>query len=108
MAQSNIHLSSKEAGKLATKAEGDKVSHYIDLARNFIIQPVATETMGSWGTSGLQFIKAIGQRIQDNTGEKCSTSDLFQSISMAVQRGNVSSIRGSVPNAKTLNELFYL
>ena len=41
-------------------------------------------------------------------GDKRATSFLFQSISMAVQRGNVGSIRGSVPNAKILHELFYL
>ena len=108
LAQSNIQLSSQEAGKLAMKAEEDKVSHYIDLAQNFIVQPVATETLGSWGPSGMKFIKEIGKRIQDNTGDKRSTSFLFQSISMAVQRGNVASIRGSIPNTKTLTELFYL
>ena len=108
MAQSNIQVSSQGAAKLASKAESDKVSHYIDLASNFIIQPIATETLGSWGPSGLKFITEVGQRIAENTGEKRSCSYLFQSISMAVQRGNVASIRGSLPNDKLLSEIFYL
>ena len=70
--------------------------------------PIAVETLGSWGPSGIKFIKEIGSRIQLNTGDKRSTSFLFQAISMAIQRGNVASIRGSVPNSKTLHELYYL
>ena len=70
--------------------------------------PVAMETMGSWGPSGLAFVKEIGQRIADATGEKRSTSFLFQSIGLAAQRGNIASVRGSVPNARSLEELFYL
>ena len=70
--------------------------------------PVAVETLGSWGSSGMKFIKDIGDRIAKNTGETRSTSYLFQRIGMAVQRGNIASIKGSVPNCKTLNELFYL
>ena len=64
--------------------------------------------MGAWGPSGLKFIGEIGKKIADNTGEKRSSSYLFQSISMAVQRGNVASIRGSVPDTRTLSEIFYL
>ena len=70
--------------------------------------PVAVETLGSWGPAGLKFIKDIGTRIATATGEKRSKYFLFQAISMAIQRGNVASIRGSVPNSKTLHELYYL
>jgi hypothetical protein len=33
-------------------------------------------------------VKQIGKKIQDATGEKLSTFYLFQSISMAIQKGN--------------------
>ena len=60
-------------------------------------------------TSGLKFVKEIGQRIEEHTaGEKQLTTHLFQSISMAIQRGNSISIRGTVPDAKSLAEMFYL
>ena len=92
------------------KAEQDKQdhTHYQDLTGNYIVIPVATETLGSRGQAGLKLIKDIGQRITLNNGEKRSTSFIFQAMSMAIQRGNISSIRGSVPNSKTLNELYYL
>ena len=68
---------------------------------------VATETMGSWGPVGLKFIKDIGGRIAEATGEKRSKSFLFQAISIAVQRGNVSSVLGTTPDSKKLDEIFY-
>ena len=108
LAPSNVMATAVEAGKAAVKAEQDKLAHYQELSRNYIVTPVAMETMGSWGPAGLAFVKEIGQRIQECTGEKRSTSYLLQSISMVAQRGNVASVRGSLPNARTLDELFYL
>ena len=54
--------------------------------------PIAVETLGSWGQEGLQLIKSLGKKIQDLSGEKRSTFYLFQSISVAIQRGNAASI----------------
>ena len=70
--------------------------------------PVANETLGSWAPLGLKFIKDIGSRIAETTGEKRSTSYLFQSIGIATQRGNASSIAGTVPTVKKLDEIYYL
>ena len=100
--------SAQQPAKAATKAEIDKSTHYQELASNYIVTPVANETMGSWGPSGLRFVKDIGQRIEECTGEKTATSFLFQAISMATQRGNIGSIRGSVPHTKSLDEIYYL
>ena len=108
LAPSNVDANSHEAGRSAAKAEKDKFSHYLELSATYIVTPIAMETLGSWGPIGLKFIKEIGSRIEQQTGEKRATSFLFQAISMAVQRGNVASIRGSVPNSKTLDELYYL
>ena len=70
--------------------------------------PVACETLGSWAQMGMKFIQEIGSRIADTTGEKRSTSYLFQSIGIAIQRGNAASIAGTVPSSKQLDELYYL
>ena len=40
--------------------------------------------------------KQIGKKIQDATGEKLSTFYLFQSISMAVQKGNAVCVMACV------------
>ena len=53
-------------------------------------------------------IKNIGKKIQDLTGEKRATFYLFQSISVAIQRGNAASVLGTVKPGKKLDEIFYL
>ena len=64
------------------------------------------ETMGSWGPSGLKFIREIGSRIAEATGEKRSKYFLFQAISIAVPKGNVASVMSTAPNARDLDEVF--
>ena len=77
-------------------------------ASGFIVITVANETLGSWAPMGLKFVKEIGSRITETTGEKRSTNYLFQAIGIATQRGNAASIAGTVPSPKKLDEIFYL
>ena len=85
------------------------MSHYENLSRNgYIVTPVAVETMGSWAPLGLEFVKEIGKRIEETTGEKRSTSFLFQAISISIQRGNAASVAGTVPSARRLDEIYLL
>ena len=70
--------------------------------------PIAVETFGAWGPEGANFIKTIGKKIQDLTCEKRSTFFLFQSVSMAVQRGDAASILWTLKSGEKLEEIFYL
>ena len=106
MAQSHVSGTSKEAGSAAQTAEKTKMSLYSELTRDYDVIPVAMETMGSWGPTGLKFIEAIGDKIAESTGEKRSKYFLFQAISLAVQRGNVISVLGTSPDTKKLDEIF--
>ena len=81
---------------------------YNDLVSQYDMVPVAVETLGSWGPSGLKFIEDIGSRISAVTWQKRSKFFLFQAISMAIQRGNVISVLGTTPDSKKLDEIFYL
>ena len=49
-------LTSKEAGKVAEKAEKQKIKKYQELAHTYMVMPVAVETMGAWGHSSLKFV----------------------------------------------------
>ena len=108
LCNSYVTHTSQEAGKAAEMAEKKNLEHYADLSRQYTIIPVATETMGSWGNMGLKFLKEIGKRIIEQTGEKRSTCYLFQVLSMATQMGNVASIRGSMPDSESMTEIIYL
>ena len=76
------------------------------LLRNYIFVPIAVETFGSWGPRGLKFIKEIGKKIKEKTGNKNATSHIIQAISMTVQRGNATSIMGTLGPLRKLEDFF--
>lgn len=107
-AQSHISRSSHELGWVAKQAENYKLDTYDHLREQFIFVPVSSETTGVFGKIGYKILNEIGIRITETTKEKRATSYLFQRIGIAIQRGNVASILGTIPPSKNLNELFYL
>ena len=100
--------STQEPGKAAKITETKKKKMYKDLETNYFFTPTAVETFGSQRPEKLKFIKDIGMKIQDVTGEKRATSYLLQSLSMTVQRGNASSIMGTVGTNRKLDEIYDL
>ena len=108
MAPSHTPTTSKKAGNSARQAEKRKLKHYEEIASSHIVMPIAVETLGSWADMGLKFMKDLGARIEEQTGEKRSTNFLFQSIGIAIQRGNAASVTGTVSHSKALHELYYL
>lgn len=63
--------------------------------------------MGVMGKEGLSLIKEIGKRVAATTGQPNATTYLRQRISLATQRGNVTSILGTLPAGKELEEINY-
>ena len=55
---------------------------------------------------GLKFIKEIGRKIQEKSGNKNATSHIIQAISMTVQRGNATSIMGTLGPQRKLEDFF--
>ena len=106
--QSHIAGTSKEAGKAAEDAETAKLNKYNELTCNFEVIPVAMETLGSWGQLGIKFVRQIGERMSTKTGDKQSTYYLLQQISMAVQRGNIASIMGTLPDQRQWDKIFHM
>ena len=102
---SYVKSSAKSAGSAAELREAQKSKHYQDLT-NYHFEPIAVETFGAWGPQGRKLIKEIGKRVQEVTKEKRSTSYLFQSISIAIQRGNAACVLGTAPSSEGLDEVF--
>ena len=61
-----------------------------------------------FGPHALDFIKDIGHRIVESTGEKRSTSYVMQTIGMAIQCGTSSCILETVVDSRKLDEVYYL
>ena len=108
LANSHVNETSQSHGAAAEKAEKKKLSKYVELTEEYHMIPIAIETLGAFGSEGSRFIKNVGQKIQQKTHNKRSTFYLFQSISIAVQRGNAASILGTVKVGKDLDEIYYL
>ena len=85
-----------------------KLHKYRELQKDYLVVPIAVETFGSFGQQGRKLIDEIGNMIIEKSGEKRSKFYLYQRISMAIQRGNVASVLGTVEQQEKLNEIFYL
>jgi hypothetical protein len=58
-------------GYAAMQGEKDKYDNYKDLVNdNYCVVPIAHETMGSCAPDILKFLKDLGSRVSEATGEK--------------------------------------
>ena len=57
---------------------------------------MSVETSGVLGPQTLSFVKELGKRLKNQTGEVKSACYLMQRLSMAVQRGNGISVLGGL------------
>ena len=81
---------------MADLAEEKKVDKYTSLGPEYSFTPVAIETFGAMGKRSLTFVKELGHRVRQCTGEVKAKAYLLQRLSVAVQRGNAASVLGSL------------
>ena len=87
------------AGAVADLTECRKADKYSSLGVGYSFTPVAFETLGAMGKKSLAFVKDLGHRVRQRTGE----AYLLQRLSVAVQRGNAVSVLGSVGGLDSQN-----
>jgi hypothetical protein len=78
------------------------------ISSNYIFKGLAFETLGPWYKEAMDFINVIGNRHTAKSGYSKSKKFLFERISLAIQRGNATSIRGTFPDSALLSEIFVL
>ena len=108
VAPSNISASTQGAGKTANKAEDLKLKKYAELQTEFHVVPIAIETFGAIGTHGKKLVEEIGNMLIEKSGETRAKFFLYHRLSMAVLRGNVASVLGTLGQQDQLNEIYYL
>ena len=84
------------AGKVAELAEERKEQKYL-LGPTYFFTPVAIETLGAIGPRSRVFLRELGRRVRNESGDSNATSHLLQRIAMAVQRGNAAVILAGIP-----------
>jgi hypothetical protein len=78
------------------------------ISSNYVFKGLAFETLGLWCKEAIDFINVIGNRLIAESGDSKSKKFLFERISLAIQRGNAASIRGTFPDSAILSEIFVL
>ena len=106
VAPSHLSSTSSQAGAAASHAAEQKLQKYASLAATHLVIPVSLETFGAWNIESLDFIRELGRRASQATGDQRETAFLLQRISVAVQRGNAAAVRGSLP-ATTIDSADY-
>jgi hypothetical protein len=84
------------------------VINIVFISSNYIFKGLAFETLGPWCKETIDFINVIGDRLIAESGDSKSKKFLFERISLAIQRGNAASIRGTFPDSALLSEIFAL
>ena len=90
-AESHLQDTACRPGAAADKAAANKSSKYCDLAGTHLFFPAAIETAGTWNQMAVELVQEIGRRITVATEDSRETVFLFQSLSIALQRGNAVS-----------------
>ena len=95
-APSYTSIASSKPGAVASQAEERKCSKDSHLSSNHIFTPISIETSGSLGPKTRDFLKELGYRLRQAAGEINSSSYLLQCFSIAVQCGNMASVKESI------------
>ena len=95
-APSYTSIASSKPGAVAAQVEERKCSKYSHLSSNHIFTPISIETSGSLSLKTRDFLKELGYCLRQALGEINSSSYLLQRLSIAVQRGNMASVMGSI------------
>ena len=85
-----------EAGAVAALAERSKHEKYLDLNQCHTFTPVAIKTAGHFEPETFLFLRELGCRLKQVTGEAKSFSYLQHHLSIAVQRENAPAVMGSM------------
>ena len=107
-AASHLPSTSRHAGSAAIEAAERKRRKYDFLGYRYLFVPIAVEPTGVFDPAGLRFLREVGVRVAAATGEKRSAEFLLQRMSLAVQRGNIASVLGTLPRGESFEEVFLL
>ena len=69
-------LATSEAGRVAALAEDRKAQKYAHLTPSYLFTPVAIESAGAIGPQSWAFLKELGRRLLQETGEAMQVSQL--------------------------------
>ena len=94
-------------GSSAKSAEILKSLKYQGLVGNFHFQPVAFETTGCCRPSTSSFVEKLGRKVIEASGDPLEAVWLRQKISLAIARGNATSILSCFRSSSSFSVQFF-
>ena len=88
-------------------AEARKTAKYTNLGQYHVFAPIAFETLGTWGIDANRIVTALGKKIAERSGEPRSLEFLRQRISVELQRGNATSVLGTMKDYNCYKKIFF-
>jgi hypothetical protein len=97
LAPSHVRQTALSVGAAADAAEELKRKKYVGhLPAAYEFVPLGFETLGAMGRSTRDLVDFLGRRLVVATGNSRAGEYLLQRLSLAILRGNVGSVVGSV------------
>ena len=100
-------IAAQQVGAVAQQAEDREMQKYKHLDSCYFFTPVAIETSGVFRPKTTEFLKELGHRLRQVSGEANSFAYLTQRLSVAVQRGNAASVLGTMKTDSQEEEFFW-
>ena len=97
LAASYIAATAQAAGAASKIAENRKKLKYAAFEANYIVVPIALETLGSMAEASEAFLRDVAKRIRRTKGDRRG-GFFLQRISLALQRGNAACILQGLPD----------
>ena len=94
-AEGHLTAGALQVGSAAEAAEEQKRREYAAISESHLFEPIAVETTGVFGPTTLGLLKSIGKKISQESGDPRESTWLRQRVSVAILRGNATSIRTS-------------
>jgi len=88
LAESYVTGSAREAGAAVELAASRKEEKYANISSQYLLAPIAVETLGPLNTSAGQLFGNLGRKISSSSGDDREGAFLFQRVSVLVQRFN--------------------
>ena len=104
LAPSYLSTAERGPGLVAAEAESQKRKKYSSLGAKYFFVPIACESLGVFGAETLSFLKDLGHRLHKTTGDSQSYQFLLQCLSVAIQRGNSTSVLGTLSSFDGLDD----
>ena len=80
LAGSDVDTAATRAGLVADQAADRKTAKYADLTAQYVFQSVSVENLGPLSSSTLDFLRDLGRRISQISGDDKEVLFLFQRI----------------------------